>query len=58
MQSGKKIYFASDFHLGAPNYESSRIREKKIVDWLTSIEPTAQEIYLFVDIFDFLLEYI
>ena len=28
-ESSKKIYFASDFHLGAPDYDSSLIREKK-----------------------------
>ena len=49
----KKIYFASDFHLGAPNYKSSLIREKKIVDWLNYIESSAEEIFLVGDIFDF-----
>lgn len=53
----KKIYFASDFHLGAPNYEKSLEREKKIVAWLNFIEPTAKEIYLVGDIFDFWFEY-
>lgn len=53
----KKIYFASDFHLGAPNYEASLVREKKIVAWLNHIEPTAKEIYLVGDIFDFWFEY-
>ena len=27
----KKIYFLSDFHLGAPNAQASLIREKKII---------------------------
>ena len=53
----KKIYFASDFHLGAPNYDKSLEREKKIVAWLNYIEPTAKEIYLVGDIFDFWFEY-
>ncbi len=26
---GKKIYFITDFHLGAPNHEKSLVREKK-----------------------------
>jgi len=56
-ESSKKIYFASDFHLGAPDYDSSLIREKKIVAWLNHIEPTAKEIYLVGDIFDFWFEY-
>ncbi len=55
--SKKKIYFASDFHLGAPDYETSLVREKKIVDWLNHIESSAKEIYLVGDIFDFWFEY-
>lgn len=57
MESGKKIYFASDFHLGVPNYESSRRREKILVDWLDSIKSDAQEVYLVGDLFDFWFEY-
>ncbi len=53
----KKIYFASDFHLGAPNYEESLKREKRIVTWLTEIESSASEIFLVGDIFDFWFEY-
>lgn len=55
--SDKRIYFASDFHLGAPSYEKSLAREKKIVAWLDHIKDTAQEIYLVGDIFDFWFEY-
>ncbi len=55
--SGKKIYFASDFHLGAPDYESSLVREKKIIRWLEEIEKDAFEIYLLGDVFDFWFEY-
>lgn len=53
----KKIYFASDFHLGAPNYESSLEREKKIVRWLDQIKEDAEEIFLIGDVFDFWFEY-
>ena len=53
MQPGKKIYFASDFHLGVPSLESSLAREKKIIRWLDSIKHNAQELYLVGDIFDF-----
>ena len=53
----KNIYFASDFHLGVPTYEKSLEREKKIVAWLNHIEPTAQEIFLVGDTFDFWFEY-
>ncbi len=57
MQNLKKIYFASDFHLGLPNYEASRLREDKIVRWLKSIQSDASEIFLVGDIFDFWFEY-
>lgn len=52
-----KIYFLSDFHLGAPDYESSLVREKKIVSFLDSIKNDASEIYLLGDVFDFWFEY-
>ena len=55
--SGKKIYFASDFHLGAPTDELSRKRELKIIQWLTHIEKDAQAVFLVGDIFDFWYEY-
>lgn len=54
---GKKIYFASDFHLGVPTPEASLEREKKIVRWLDSIKADAYAIYLLGDIFDFWFEY-
>ena len=57
MENDKKIYFASDFHLGVPSYESSLEREKKVVKWLESIRVDASEIYLVGDIFDFWFEY-
>lgn len=57
MKQASKIYFASDFHLGAPDYQSSLAREKKIVAWLDTIKQDAQEIYLVGDIFDFWFEY-
>jgi UDP-2,3-diacylglucosamine hydrolase len=53
----KKIYFASDFHLGVPDHESSLIREKRIISWLDSIKHDAHSIYLLGDIFDFWFEY-
>ena len=52
-----KLYFASDFHLGVPNYEASRQREDKIVRWLDSIKHDAFELFLMGDIFDFWFEY-
>lgn len=53
----KKIYFASDFHLGFPTYEESRKRENTIVRWLKSIEKDASDVFLVGDIFDFWFEY-
>lgn len=51
--SNKKIYFASDLHLGAPTPEKSLIRERQFVRWLEEIRPHAEEIYLLGDVFDF-----
>lgn len=53
----KNIYFASDFHLGAPSYDESRKREECIVRWLNFIEPNCSELFLMGDIFDFWFEY-
>lgn len=57
LEQRKKIYFASDFHLGAPNHEQSLIREKIILKWLNQVKHDAQEIILLGDIFDFWFEY-
>ncbi len=54
---GKKIYFASDFHLGIDARLTSQEREKKIVRWLDFIKHDAHEIYLVGDVFDFWFEY-
>ena len=53
----KKIYFASDFHLGMPDLERSLEREKSIVSWLNAIANDASAIYLLGDVFDFWFEY-
>ncbi|MCB0737113.1 MAG: UDP-2,3-diacylglucosamine diphosphatase [Bacteroidetes bacterium] len=53
----KKVYFASDFHLGAPNYTESLRREKQVVNWLNEIKPTTQALYLMGDLFDFWFDY-
>ena len=57
LNSGKKLYFASDFHLGVPDYDASLTREKRIVRWLDTVSSDAQAIYLLGDIFDFWFEY-
>lgn len=53
----KKIFFASDFHLGAPDDKSSKHRESLIIKWLDSIQEEAEAIFLVGDIFDFWFEY-
>lgn len=57
MVANKKIYFASDFHLGVPNYDESLQREKRLVQWLDMVKQDAEAIYLMGDIFDFWFEY-
>jgi len=52
-----KIYFASDFHLGIPDHDSSLKREKLLVSWLEMVKKDADEIFLMGDIFDFWFEY-
>ena len=54
---GKKIYFSSDNHLGAPTHETSLPREKKFVAWLDEIKTDAAAIFLLGDLFDFWFEY-
>jgi len=53
----KKIFFASDFHLGLPAGSPPLEREKKVVRWLKSVASEAKEIYLLGDVFDFWWEY-
>ena len=57
LQKNKKIYFASDFHLGYPDHQTSLARERKVVAWLDSIKSDAQVVFLVGDIFDFWFEY-
>lgn len=55
--AGKKIFFLSDFHLGAPDYQSSLQREKKIVRFLNDVKEQAAAIFIVGDMFDFWFEY-
>lgn len=57
LAAGKKIYFLSDFHLGAPDRAKSLVREKKVVAFLDSIKQDASEIFIVGDLFDFWFEY-
>ena len=57
IQQGKKVYFSSDNHLGAPTMEKSFPREQKFVAWLDTIKKDAAAIFLLGDLFDFWFEY-
>ena len=53
----KKIYFLSDFHLGAPDHLKSLKREKRIIKFLDDIKKDAAVIFVLGDMFDFWYEY-
>lgn len=55
--AGKRIYFSSDNHLGAPTSAESLPREKKFVAWLDEVKQDAAAIFLLGDLFDFWFEY-
>lgn len=57
LDKGKKIFFLSDIHLGAPVLHNNREREQRLVEWLESIRPDCGELFLLGDIFDFWFEY-
>jgi UDP-2,3-diacylglucosamine hydrolase len=53
LATGKKVYFASDQHFGAPTPQDSRPREEKFVRFLNQIKTDAQVLFLMGDLFDF-----
>lgn len=55
--AGKKIYFASDAHLGAHFHKDSRAVEKRLVRWLDSIRHDACAVWFLGDMFDYWYEY-
>ena len=57
LDTGKKVYFLSDFHLGAPNEVESRKREDRLVRFLQHARKDAGVIFIVGDIFDFWFEY-
>ena len=57
LATGKKVYFLSDFHLGAPNEVESRKREDRLVRFLQHARKDASAIFIVGDIFDFWFEY-
>jgi UDP-2,3-diacylglucosamine hydrolase len=57
LEKGKKAFFLSDAHLGAPDVSTGREREKKLVRLLNEIEADTQVLYLVGDMFDFWFEH-
>lgn len=57
MFNGKRTYFLSDFHLGAPDAERSLVREKRVIAFLDQAAKDAKEIILLGDLFDFWFEW-
>ena len=57
LPSDKKVYFASDFHLGVPDIQSSLKREQRIIRFLDECRSDAHTIFLVGDLFDFWFEY-
>jgi UDP-2,3-diacylglucosamine hydrolase len=55
--AGKKIFFLSDFHLGAPDRAGSLQREKIIVQFLSEAKAEAAVVFIVGDMFDFWYEY-
>jgi UDP-2,3-diacylglucosamine hydrolase len=51
------VYFASDLHLGIPDYNDSLEREKRFVRWLDLVQSDASAIFIVGDLFDFWFEY-
>jgi UDP-2,3-diacylglucosamine hydrolase len=57
LPEGKKAYFLSDVHLGAPVLSDNQIREDRLVKWLETIRTDCGILFLLGDIFDFWFEY-
>ena len=46
ISKGKKIYFTSDHHFGAPTKAASKLREEKFVAWLDDIKKDAEVLFI------------
>lgn len=57
LEEGKKIFWLSDVHLGAPNKVKSLEREKLLVKFLQQIAHEAGHVFIMGDLFDFWYEY-
>jgi UDP-2,3-diacylglucosamine hydrolase len=50
-------YFISDVHLGLGTKEEERAKEDRLLSFLSSILPTAENLFIVGDLFDFWFEY-
>ena len=55
--AGKKVYFLSDLHLGAPHDPRTRDTERRVVRFLEEARRDAEVIFLLGDILDYWYEY-
>jgi UDP-2,3-diacylglucosamine hydrolase len=55
--SNKKHYFLSDVHLGFRSQAEEKLKEKKLVNFLNSIMPTCEKLFIVGDLFDCWIEY-
>lgn len=53
----KKTYFFSDAHLGIGSLEEDRQKEERLIRFLDFIRPTADQIFIVGDLFDYWFEY-
>lgn len=57
MSTPEAIYFISDLHLGTTYDDTSRARERVVVEFLEGIADDASELYMVGDILDYWYEY-
>ena len=53
----KKIFFISDVHLGLHDKEREKQKEQHLLSFLSSIENTAEQLFIIGDLFDYWFEY-
>ncbi len=51
------VYFFSDVHLGLSDHATERTKEDRLLGFLRSVLPTAEQLYILGDLFDFWFEY-
>ena len=50
-------YFISDIHLGLGKRDEEREKEQRLLEFLTSIKSSAEQLFIVGDLFDFWFEY-